>query len=130
MRNGIPALLTFVAFAPAAAALAHHAFSAEFDIDKPITLTGTVTKIEWMNPHAWFYIDVSDDLGNVSSWGMELGSPNLLMRAGWSRSALKVGDVVEVDAYRAKNGKNIANAKTVMITATGRVLGAGSSSGR
>ena len=109
---------------------AHHAFSAEFDIDKPVTLTGTVTKIEWMNPHAWFYVDVRDDAGRVANWGMELGSPNLLLRRGWTRSALKVGDVVTVEAFQAKNGKPLANAKTVTIAATGRVLGAGSSSGR
>jgi hypothetical protein len=108
---------------------AHHAFSAEFDANKPLTMTGTVTKVEWQNPHTWFYIDVVDDSGNVSNWGMELASPNLLMRSGWSRNSMKIGDVVTVEAFHAKNGKNIANAKTVILNATGQRLFAGSSSG-
>lgn len=133
MKHGPAFLLLAVGAALAALpepTVAHHAFAAEFDANKPLTLTGTVTKVDWTNPHAWFYIDVRDDAGQVASWGMELGSPNLLIRSGWSRNALKVGDVVTVEGYRAKNGKNIANAKTVTIAATGRVLGAGSSSGR
>ena len=111
-------------------ALAHHSFYAQFDADKPVKLTGAVTKVEWENPHAWFYIDVKEDGGRVANWGLELGSPNLLIRAGWVRSTLKVGDVVTVEASRAKNGTNIANAKVVILASTGQKLFAGSSQGQ
>ena len=100
--------------------LAQHSFSAEFDVDKPLTLTGTVTKVEWQNPHTWFYIDVRDDAGNVTNWGLELASPNLLMRNGWSRNTMKEGDVVTVESFQAKNGSNIANAHSITLTATGQ----------
>jgi len=84
---------------------AHHSFTAEYDIKKPISMTGTVTSVEWQNPHTWFYIDVKDDAGNVTNWGMELASPNLLVRNGWTKSTLKTGDLVDVEGYGAKNGK-------------------------
>jgi hypothetical protein len=117
-------------FAAAPPTRAHHAFSAEFDAEKPLTVTGTVTKVEWQNPHTWFYIDVSDANGNVASWGMELASPNLLMRNGWTRSSMQPGDVVTVEGFHAKNGSNNGNARIVVLTATGERLFAGSSSGR
>jgi Family of unknown function (DUF6152) len=110
--------------------LSHHSFYAEFDANKPVKLTGAVTRVEWENPHAWFYIDVKEDSGAVSNWGFELGSPNLLIRAGWGRSTLKTGDVVTVEASRAKNGKNIANAKVVILASTGQKLFTGSSQGQ
>ena len=78
--------------------LAHHSFSAEFDAKQTIKLTGTVTKIEWANPHAWLYVDVKDESVKVTSWGLELGAPNALMRLGWSRTSLKAGDVVRSKA--------------------------------
>jgi DNA/RNA endonuclease YhcR with UshA esterase domain len=105
----------------------HHSFSAEFDADKPLTLTGTVTKVEWQNPHTWFYIDVKDEAGNVVNWGLELASPNLLLRNGWTRSTMKEGDVVTVESFQAKNGSNIANARSITLTATGQKLLGGSS---
>jgi hypothetical protein len=108
---------------------AHHSFTAEYDIKKPISMTGTVTSVEWQNPHTWFYIDVKDDAGNVTNWGMELASPNLLVRNGWTKSTLKTGDLVDVEGYGAKNGKNIGNARTIVIKATGQRLVAGSSAG-
>ena len=114
----------------AASTHAHHAFSAEFDAEKPLKVTGTVTKVEWQNPHTWFYIDVEDGDGNVTSWGMELASPNLLMRNGWTRSSMKNGDVVTVEGFHAKNGSNNGNARVVTLTATGERLFAGSSGGR
>ena len=89
--------------------VAHHSFYAEFDANKPIKVTGPVTKVEWENPHAWFYVDVTEE-GKTTNWGFELGSPNLLIRAGWARNTLKIGDVVTVEASRAKSGANIANA--------------------
>jgi hypothetical protein len=108
---------------------AHHSFAAEFDAGKPANLTGTVTKIEWSNPHVWFYIDVKDG-GKVSNWGVEMGSPNGLMRAGWSRTSMKIGDVVTVEGSRAKDGSNNANARTVTLSTTGKKLFADSSQGQ
>lgn len=109
---------------------AHHAFSAEFDADKPVKLTGTVTKVEWTNPHAWFYIDVTDETGKVTNWGLEMGSPNGLMRAGWTRKSMNIGDVVIVEASRAKNGTANANARAVTLKNTGKRLFAASSQGQ
>lgn len=106
-------------------ALAHHSFAAEYDAAKPVTLTGTVTKVEWMNPHARFYIDVKDDAGKVTNWELELGSPNGLMRRGWTRNSMKPGDTVTVAGSLAKDGSNLANARTVKLT-DGRNLFAGS----
>jgi hypothetical protein len=109
--------------------IAHHSFYAEFDADKPIKVTGAVTKLEWENPHAWFYVDVRDESGKTTNWGFELGSPNLLVRAGWARTTLKIGDVVTVEASRAKSGANIANAKSVVLNRNGQKLFTGSSQG-
>ncbi len=106
---------------------AHHSFSAEYDRSKPITLKGTVTKVEWMNPHARFYLDVKDDSGTVTNWEFELGSPNGLMRQGWSRNSLKEGDVVTVNGSRAKDGANLVNANNVAFEDGKRVLGGASS---
>jgi hypothetical protein len=106
---------------------AHHSFSAEYDRSKPIELKGTVTKVEWMNPHARFYVDVKDDGGKVTNWEFELGSPNGLMRQGWTRNSLKVGDVVQVNGSRAKDGSNLVNASNVAFEDGKRVLGGASS---
>jgi len=103
-------------------ALAHHSFSAVFDDKKPIKLTGMVTKVEWQNPHTWFYMDVKDDTGKATNWGMEMGSPNLLIRSGWNRNSMKVGDVVTIEGFRARDGSNIGNAQVVVLTNTGQRL--------
>ena len=108
-------------------AIAHHSFAAEFDAKQPITLKGTVTKVEWMNPHTYFYLDVTEANGSVTNWGLEMGSPNGLMRAGWSRNTLKVGDVVTVEGTRAKQKPHIGNARVVTLVATGKRLFAASS---
>ena len=131
MLSGFKLLITACALVlTAIPASAHHAFSAEFDEKMPVKMTGTVTKLEWQNPHTWFYIDVKDDSGKVTNWGMEMGSPNLLIRSGWSRNSLKVGDVVSVEAFRAKDGSNNANAWVVVLSSTGQRLFAGSSKGQ
>ena len=114
----------------AAPLVAHHSFSAEFDAAKPFKMTGTVTKVEWMNPHTFFYIDVKDEkTGKVSNWAMEMGSPNALTRAGWTRNSMKIGDVVSVEGSLAKDGSPTGNARTVMLAATGQRLFAASSQG-
>lgn len=101
---------------PAAAPLlAHHSVTAEFNMSQPVTLKGTVTKIEWMNPHAWFYVDVKDDSGNVTHWQFETGAPIELARKGWRKGDLKQGDEVTVKGFRAKDGTNTANAREVLL---------------
>ena len=109
---------------------AHHSFSAEFDADKPVELTGIVTKIEWKNPHVWFFIDVAEDDGEVTSWGWEMGSPNGLMRRGWTRNSMKIGDVISVEGSLAKDGSSRANARVVLLAASGQRLFAASSQGQ
>jgi len=106
--------------------LAHHSFDAEYDRSKTIVMKGTVTKIEWMNPHTRFYIDVKDDKGRVSNWNMELGSPNGLIRAGWTRKSLKIGDEVTVTASLAKDGSKMANARKIILADGKEVFGASS----
>jgi hypothetical protein len=96
-------------------AWSHHAFSAEFDANKPVKVSGKVTKLEWTNPHAWLYVDVKDDSGKVMNWGFEMGSPNSLIRQGWRRTALKEGDQITVEGYAAKDGSKIANARSVTL---------------
>jgi hypothetical protein len=105
---------------------AHHSFAAEFDATKPITVRGAVTKVEWMNPHIWIYVDMKDESGAVSKWKCELGSPNTLMRQGWRSDSLKDGDQVSIDGTRAKDGTNTCNARAVRL-ADGTRLFAGSS---
>ncbi len=121
-------ILPFAAIAlilTCAPAFSHHAFSAEFDVKKPITLTGTVTKIEWTNPHARFYISVAEDGGGTTLWDFELASPNGLMRHGWSRNSIKPGDTVTVMGYLAKDGSKMANTRSVSLS-DGRKIFAGS----
>jgi len=110
---------------PAVSALAHHSFAAEYDANKPVTLKGTVSRVEWTNPHARFYVDDKNDSGKVTTWNLELASPNVLVRNGWGRNTVKVGDAVTVSGSMAKDGANLANARTVVL-ADGRKVFAGS----
>jgi Family of unknown function (DUF6152) len=121
----ILALISAVAFS-AGIAYAHHSFAAEYDAFKPVTLKGTLTKVDWINPHAWLFIDVKDDSGKVTNWAIEFGSPNALLRRGLRRTDFPHGIEVIVDGYRAKNGTATVNAKSVKLP-DGRDLFAGSS---
>ena len=122
----IGAALTVSIFLASAPLIAHHAFAAEFDRDKPVTLVGKVTKIEWVNPHTWIHMDVTDKSGKVVTWRVEGGAPNALMRRGWNRNSIKVGEQVTVDGFLAKDGSPTANGSQVK-TADGRIFGAASS---
>ena len=106
--------------------IAHHSFAAQYDSTKPVTLTGIVTKVEWTNPHAFFSIEVKDASGAVAAWALELGSPNMLIRYKFTRDTIKIGDNVTVEGFLARDGSNLANAKTIRF-ADGRTFNAGSS---
>jgi primosomal replication protein N len=107
--------------------LAHHSFEAEYDFNKPVKLSGTVTKMEWMNPHAHFYIDVKDDNGAVTNWNCELGAIPVLLKQGWRKDSLKAGDQVTVEGFLAKDGtKGMANARRVTLPDGRRVFGGSS----
>ena len=100
----------------------HHSFAAEFDINRPVKLTGTITRIEWTNPHSWLFIDTEDDDGNVQNWAIELISTNGLLRRGWTRDKVRAGDIVNVEGFGARDGTNTGNATTVIMTNTGERL--------
>jgi hypothetical protein len=104
-------------------ASAHHSFSAQFDGSKPVELKGVVTKIEWQNPHVYFYLDVKDEKGNVTNWGCETAGPGSLHRQGWSRDVLKIGDQIIVNGYLAKDGSKLADARRVTLADGRRILG-------
>lgn len=106
----------------------HHSFDAEFDRNKPLTLKGSVTRVDWGNPHIWVFMDVKDETGKVSNWGVEGGAPNALFRNGWRKDSLKVGDSVTVEGFRARDGSQRANANRVTLP-DGRRVFAGSSAG-
>ena len=116
---GFAAAASLLAAQPASS---HHSFAAEFDINKPVKLTGTVTRLEWTNPHAWVFIDAKDASGKTASWAVELVGINDLLRRGWGRDRVHEGDVIDVDGFGAKNGTNTANAKSVSLASTGQLL--------
>jgi hypothetical protein len=109
-------------------AVAHHSFIAQYDATKPVTLTGPVSKVEWMNPHMYFYANITDgETNEVTEYAFEMGSPNTLTRLGWSRNSLKPGDIVTVDGTLARNGTPLVNVRTVVLASTGKRMFAGSS---
>jgi len=118
-------ILGFVLAAPL---LAHHSFAAEYDSTKVVKLTGNVTRVDWQNPHAYFYIDVKNaETGRVENWAFEMGAPSVIARQGWTKTTLKIGDVIIVEGTRAKDGGFHGNARSVYMANTGKKLGAGSS---
>jgi hypothetical protein len=126
MKYKLLGLTVFGVILAVAPATAHHSFSAEYDSKKAVTLKGTVTKVDWMNPHVYFYIDVEAD-GKVTNWGLEMGPPNGLQRSGWTKNTMQVGDEVIVEGTLAKDGSKQANARSVVMANTGKKLGAASS---
>jgi len=113
MRFGIIMLLAGFAVAPSVSA--HHAFAAEFDVNQPVKVRGTVTKVELVNPHAWIYVDVKDADGKVTNWHFELGAPNALFRLGWKKDTVPPGTEVEITGFRAKNGEAVGNGRSIIL---------------
>ena len=128
MRTKLTMVMTVVAlFLSVAGVVAHHAFTAEFDANRPVKLTGTITKIEWINPHAWLHVDVPDAKGGkVSSWAIELAAPNAMLRRGWNKNSIPLGSKVIIDGWQAKNGSKTANGGNVTLP-DGKKLFVGSS---
>ena len=122
MKTAVSFLAIAGLLAAVAPVSAHHSFAAEYDANKPIELKGTVTRIEWTNPHARFYVDVKDPSGAVVNWNLELASPNVLVRQGWTRQSLKVGDEISVTGSSAKDGSKMANARNVTLAGGKRVF--------
>jgi hypothetical protein len=122
MKTGLFCIALFLGGSPV---FAHHSFAAEFDVKAPVTLKGTVTKVEWTNPHVWIYLDVANETGAVVHWQCENGAPNALARMGWTRNSLKVGEHITIEGFRAKNDDKTANARQVTL-ADGRKVFSGS----
>jgi len=122
MKAVFSVLAGAVCCAAVTAASAHHSFAAEFDVARPLKLTGNVSKIEWTNPHAWIFIDVKADDGSGDAWAIELIGANGLLRRGWTHDLVKVGDTVTVEGFGARDGSNTGNASTVVMTSTGKRL--------
>ena len=127
LRTALLALMANLLI-PALPVAAHHSFPAQYDVDKPITLTGKVTKVEWTNPHIFIYIDVPDEAtGEMVNWALEMGGPNSLLRLGWKRDSLKTDDLLTVEGSLARDGSHLANARTILMVATGKLMLSGSS---
>ena len=130
VRTALRWILGCVGSIVVVSAQAHHSFRAQYDSEKPIAVTGYVTKIDWMNPHVYFYIDVVNAEGKTESWAFEMGPPHMLEQRGWKRNSMAIGDELEVSGTRARDGSLTANARTVKLKATGQILGAASSEGQ
>ena len=122
MKTQIIALMTGLVMAAATPVVAHHSATAEYDLSKPIKVTGTVTKVEWTNPHIWFYVDVKNDDGTVTNWGFSGGPPGVLQRRGIGKTTIKPGDVVKVDGFRARDGSSNASGNNVTFEDGRRVF--------
>jgi hypothetical protein len=128
MKNPLfPCAAVLVALA--GVALGHHSFAAEYDSTQPVKFKGTVTKLDWMNPHVYFYVDVADKDGKAIHWACEAGNPNALARRGWKKTSLKAGDEVTVEGYRAKDGTFTMNARSITLAEGGKVFAASSDDG-
>jgi hypothetical protein len=127
MKLKILVLALGLAVAAAVPVLGHHSFAAEFDPTKAVRIQGTLTKIEWTNPHSYFYVDVKDDKGNVVNWGCEAGAPGALSRRGFKKGDIKLGDTIVVDGYLAKDGSHLMDARRVTLP-DGRIV-SGASAG-
>ena len=122
MRKLITTIVCLTALGLSTSAIAHHSFSAEFDASKPVLLTGSVTRIEWTNPHAWVHLDVKDDKGNVANWAVELLGVNVLVRSGMTPKTVRPGDVLTIKGFAARDGSNTANGSLVTRTKSGEKL--------
>lgn len=122
--KAVVVVFLFLWFAPPLAA--HHSFAAEYDADRPVNVTGTVTRVEWMNPHIWFYLDVEDENGEVANWGFSAAPPGVLMRRGIMRDVIRIGDVIRVEGFRARDGSNNASGGNVTFADGRRVFTASS----
>jgi hypothetical protein len=122
MSNALRILIASAVFLAGMPAFAHHAFASEYDMSKPVTLKGVVTKVTWENPHVWFFVDVKDAEGHVASWGCETRGPNRLTKMGWNRDSLKPGDAVIVQGYLAKDGSHMADGRKVTLADGRKIL--------
>ncbi len=127
--NFVRALASVFAFAYTLPVIAHHSFAATFDREQSVELTGTVTEIEWRNPHVWFYIDIENEQGVIENWGFEMGSPNGLIRLGWDRNSLQVGHVITVRGARARDGSRRGSVRAVTLSTGESLFGARDESG-
>lgn len=120
---GVAALMS------AAPLAAHHAFAAEFDVNQPVKVKGTITKVEWVNPHAWLYVDVKGDDGKVTNWRFELGAPNAMIRLGWRKESVPAGLEVSITGFRAKSGDNVGNGRSIILPDGKELFSGGSGPG-